>query len=240
MSEYVSFIMVYIFRVLLLLLSFVVYVFLMSCIYPKVFLKPYWNVEHKEDRGLKKYRYHNGRAIVYEPSLKMRKYIKQYILSVNDDRKYIKCKLDDRIYSIVYDIIAYSADDKIIDDILVTDFIQHRGYSSAAELPHKTSYVHIIVREVNGIKVGGRKVAIYSSGKVLTFFVAAIITTVLEYMAVRRELLIAAKLISLKLSENGTISAISISLILGIVSSMLVFLSNYSGAVKISKKISKK
>ena len=94
MNEYLNFIMTYIFRVLLLVLSFVAYVFLMSRVYPKVLLTPTWGVGHKGDRGLKKYRYDNGRAVVYEPSFKMRAYVKQYLLSVNDGKKYIKCILN--------------------------------------------------------------------------------------------------------------------------------------------------
>ena len=233
---YINFIMTYIFRVILLLLSFVAYVFLMSRIYPKTFLKPCWNDGNTGDRGLKKYRYHNGRAIVYEPSFKMRKYVKQYILSSNDGGKYIKCKLDDRVQSMVYDVIAYNSDDKVLDDILITDLIQQRGYSSAADLPRDTSYVKIIVREINGVKIENSAVAEYSFVRVLLFFAATVITTVFEYMIVRRELVIAAELMSMKLSENGTLVSIFISLILGIISGWLIFLCNYSKSVKISKK----
>ena len=57
MSEYVSFIMTYIFRVMALLLSFVLYVFLTGYVYPKLCLKPYFNTAGNGDRGLKKYRY---------------------------------------------------------------------------------------------------------------------------------------------------------------------------------------
>ena len=238
MSEYISFIMTYIFRVMTVLLSFVLYVFLTAHVYPKLFLKPYLN-EGKGDRGLKKYRYRNGRAIVYEPSFKMRKYVKQYILSLNDGRKYIKCKLDERIKSIVYDVIAYDADGSVIDDILVSDCIERKGYSSAAELPGETSYVNIIVREVNGYKVDHEKVAIYSAAEVCAFFAISIITTVLEYVLVRLELTNAAKLMSIDVGENGAMVTVLIALLLGVFSSVLIFFSKYSSAVKIAKKPSK-
>lgn len=236
MSEYVSFIMTYIFRVMALILSFVLYVFLTGHVYPKLCLKPYFNTAGNGDRGLKKYRYRNGRAIVYEPSFKMRKFVKQYILSLNEGRKYIKCKLDERIRSIVYDVIAYDADGVILDDILVSDLIRRKGYSSVAELPSETSYVHIIVREVNGYKVEHEKVAIYSASGVWAFFALSVITTVLTYVWVRLEFVSAAKLMYIEVGENTALATGLIALILGIVSSVLVFFSNYSSAVKIGKK----
>ena len=137
-----------------ILISFTaLYVFLIACLFPRVFLKPEYNMSVIHDRGLKKFVFRNGRAIVYEPSRLSARYIKQYILSSNHKEKYIKCKLDERINSIKYDVVAMNSDDRVIDIVQVSDPVLSNGMTQGALMPPQTSYVSVIVKEVNARKV---------------------------------------------------------------------------------------
>lgn len=138
---------------IIMLCSAVLYVFLVAYVLPRCCLKPRYNLHEIRERGIKKYLFKNGRAIVYEPSVYNAKYITQYILSRNDDEKYIKCKTDKRIYSIQYDVIAYDAGDKIIDIVEIAELIRNPGYTNGALLPPGTAYVSVIVKQVNGTKI---------------------------------------------------------------------------------------
>ena len=137
----------------ILLCSAILYVFLIACILPRLVLKPRYDLSVMQDRGIKKYVFDQGRAIVYEPSVHAARYIKQYILSSNNGEKYIKCKIDERIRQIKFDVVAMNADDKIIDVVQVAEFVTDNGFTRGAILPHNTSYVCVIVKEVNSIIV---------------------------------------------------------------------------------------
>ena len=64
-----------------------VYIFLVSRVLPDLLLKPLYDDSKEGDRGLRRYAFEGGRAILYEPSAPYRKYLKQYILSANGNEK---------------------------------------------------------------------------------------------------------------------------------------------------------
>ena len=66
---------------------------------PKVFLKSKYSFKSSADRGIKKYRLDSGGyAIVYAPHLKTRKYISQYVITEQDGKKQLKCKINKEIF----------------------------------------------------------------------------------------------------------------------------------------------
>lgn len=129
------------------------YVFLVAYLLPGKMLKPGYDLSVMKDRGIQKYVFAGGRAIVYEASVQSGRYIKQYILSDNQREKYIRCKIDKQILSIVYDVIAMDANDRVIDIVQVSEPILQSGITSGALLPPKTSYVSVVVKAVNGRRV---------------------------------------------------------------------------------------
>ena len=135
------------------LCSIALYVFIIAYLLPGRLLKPSYDLSVIGDRGIKKYVFSGGRAIVYETSVLSGRYIKQYILSDNRGEKYIKCKIDEEITSIVYDVIAIDSFDKVIEVVEVSEPISKRGITSGALLPPKTAYVCVVVKGVNGCHV---------------------------------------------------------------------------------------
>lgn len=67
--------------IIVFVLSFVVYAWMMAYLMPRKFLKTEYNVEQSNDRGLKNVKETTGRSIVYQPQLKYRKYVPQYLIS---------------------------------------------------------------------------------------------------------------------------------------------------------------
>ena len=134
----------------ILLCSAILYVFLITRILPHLMLRPQYDLSVLHERGIRKYVFRKGRAIVYEPSVQASRFINQYILSCNDGEKYIKCKLDPRVEAIKLDVVAMDANDKVISVVQIAEPILDQGYTRGAILPHNTSYVSVIVKEVNG------------------------------------------------------------------------------------------
>lgn len=161
------------------------FIFVSACVLPRIFLRPAKANAEPQSRGIKKYTYDNGRAVVCEPPLKVRKYLHQYILSENSGDKFIKCKLDTRVTSVRYTVIPIDANEKILDIIDVEEMITDLGYTKAVILPSKTSYVNLILKEVNGIMIKDRDKVIFSKASVFTYIacsaaLSAIISLVIK------------------------------------------------------------
>ena len=133
--------------------SISVYVFLISRVLPDLLLKPLYDDSRDGDRGLRRYTFEGGRAILYEPSAPYRKYLKQYILSANGNEKYIKCKFADRVNAVRYEVIAFDSNDRMIDTVCIEEHIlkEKENISGAAMLPRQTAYVRVLLYSVNGV-----------------------------------------------------------------------------------------
>ena len=69
--------------------SLVVFAALIAVVFPRIFLKEGEIDTPPSDRGLKKVKEPNGKSILFEPSVEMRKYVRQYILSERGEKKVI-------------------------------------------------------------------------------------------------------------------------------------------------------
>lgn len=129
--------------------SIAVYVFLAASVFPPLFLKPRYRYSAEGDRGIRRYTFEGGRAIVYEPSVPYRKYLKQYILSANGAEKYIKCKFAPSVHKVVYDVVTFDSGDRVIETVRVREDIGYGGVSKSSMLPPRTSYAKVVIREVD-------------------------------------------------------------------------------------------
>lgn len=221
---------------IVLIFSIVLYVFLTTRLVPGLTLRPRYSLSNTWGRGLKKFVYKNGRAIVYEPNSSSRKYILQYILSSNENEKYIKCKLDKRISSLKYDVVAIDSNDKEIDTLSISDPISHRGMTFAAMLPQNTSYVSVFVKEVNGYEVSSSPKMIYSLFNVITFGLITIALSVIEMLLIKSSIVGILDLFipySDKIAGGSGIMSILVSAIIGIVVALLIFLMHMTKDTKI-------
>ena len=101
----------------------ILYVFLASRILPDLLLKPRYNRTAEGDRGVKRFVFEEGRAVLYEPCGAYRAYLRKYILSAHGEKKYVRCQFDRRVRSAVYDIVIFGNDERVIDTVTVRERI---------------------------------------------------------------------------------------------------------------------
>lgn len=117
---------------------------------PKIYLMNRYAVKKSGDRGIKKVPEKNGVSMVFEPALKWRKYVRQYVLSERQGKKRLMCKIHTDIAYLSYDIALFNNRNEVFDVITIREKIKKRGYTQTVDLPEETSYVAISVNEVDG------------------------------------------------------------------------------------------
>ena len=83
-------ILLYILQAVFFIISLVFYVFLSACLLPKLLLGPGFSATRIQDRGIKKYLFEQGRAMVCQPAPSVQMHIPQYILSDNNGERILK------------------------------------------------------------------------------------------------------------------------------------------------------
>jgi hypothetical protein len=147
-------IMGYVYRSSFYLISIAVFILLVGRVLPYCCLKLQYTDQTSRDRGLKKYKFPEGRAVLYETHPSIRRYVESYALFVKDGNKYVRCKIAPGIGYIYYALAIFDHTDKLIDVVKVNDVIEDAdGYSSTVSIPPETSYVSFVLYTVNGQKV---------------------------------------------------------------------------------------
>lgn len=235
-----------------LLISLILYVLLISCVLPRLLLTVTVDPADVRDRGIKKYLFKNGRAIVYEPAIEARRYIQQYILSDHNGERFLKCKLDSRVRALKYRVVAFSADDSMLTVVDVEEPVYDAGISKAVPLPINTAYVSICVHEVNGVQVENRPIVRRSLIKTGAFVLSTVLLTVIEALMVKKTAVFVLNMILncygksmntvmnsfLHYTENITFSnsyAVFTAILIGLCYSVIVLLSHYSRHTKYVK-----
>ena len=174
----VDLIISYLVQVIFIISIFFLYVFGVSKLLPALFLYPKNKAASPTDRGIQKYVFDNGRAIVYMPEPNTKKYITQYILSENNGERFLKCKFDKSIATALYEVTVFDSSDKITDKITVYDSPDHKEISHAVPLPLSAAYVNISVKEINGQNAETNKTSSVSFASSALYIASTIISTV--------------------------------------------------------------
>lgn len=226
-----------IFHAVVLICSPILFIFLIARLMPRYWLTPTSDPLHIKDRGIQKFLFPQGRAIVYQPSVDIRPYIPQYILSDNDGQRFLKCNLDTRIKAIRYRILPFDADDRPLPILEIEDPVYSPGISHAVPLPMNTAYVSICLQEVNGARFSANGNVGLSLKKVAAYGLTTLILTVLESYALKQSLVFFANLIfgywGVATLDFGRI--LLPALLLGILCAALVFFCQYSKDQKFIK-----
>lgn len=222
--------------------SVILYVFLAGAVFPPIFLKPRYRYSAEGDRGIRRYAFEGGRAIVYEPSAPYRHILKQYILSANGREKYIKCKFIQSVYYVIYDVIAFDSGDRVIDTVRVEEDMEigQQGISKASLLPGETAYVKVVIRAVNDAPLDSEKLFHVPASAALGFMLC-ITTTLTAEMILLRWVIVsfAEKLFAYSTfaGEFDDLFAVLAAIVMGIIlSGLLLYLYHSSEKVKKVKK----
>lgn len=138
-------------RVFIFFISSGLYIFLLTRTIPQLSLKHRSVGVNTRDRGIKKYTFEGGRAVVYEPELIYRKYVPQYMLLSKNRDKFIRCRINPQIRHIKYDVVVYDNRNKLIDIIGVEERVNRQKYTTSVLLPPETSYARLILRRVDNM-----------------------------------------------------------------------------------------
>ena len=65
---------------------------LAAFVLPKIYLSTRYTITQPTDRGIKKILEKSGQSMLFEPALKYRKYLKQYVLAERYGKKELICK----------------------------------------------------------------------------------------------------------------------------------------------------
>lgn len=229
-------IMNYMSQAIIFVAGIIMYVFIAGKLLPTIFLRPSRKGLRATDRGLKRYVYEDGRAAVYKPTEQNNQYIEQYILSVNGIEKFIKCKIHKEIFSLEYDVIAFDSRDKVLDVISVKDPIREKEVTAAVSLPLDTSYVTVVARRVNGVRVTRKDTVGYSYLGILAYSLLCSALTVGVVMGIKALIFPFIDPFihyTQRVGNNGDAATVIISAIVGMVCALLVVLMHCSGSIKV-------
>ncbi len=171
-----------------------IYVFVMTKPLTYFLLSPSYKKHLPTDTGIGKYKFPEGRGIVYEPDTKYRKYLKKYSIFTYGDRKYIKCQLSENVVSIRYEVAVYNSADKLIKILDLAENIEIKGETKAIQLPNDASYVCLVLKTINE-KEYFSTLQYTSLVKICTFSVLTIAMTVACGLLMRTAILSIATLL---------------------------------------------
>lgn len=139
-----------------IILEFMLYFILAAVVAPKI-LRSRCPLRESRDRGLKKYAYPDGRAVLYEPHPSLRKYVSRYLLLTQNGYKYFRCKPDASVERMQYSIVMFNNRNRVIDVIDVAEERIREEESAMVMLHPDTSYISLALCSVNGICVKHEK-----------------------------------------------------------------------------------
>ena len=154
---------------ILLFGSIVLFLCVEMFLLPRLLLQSKYSIGETYDRGVKRYRSgDNGVSVVYEPSILVRKYIKQYAIVSENGNKTFKCKVDSSLGYIDFDIVLFDSFGKVFKVMTVQSIVDN-GYTEDIPLPKETSYVTLMLNKADNKKFPKRSCAKIAPSKVFLF-----------------------------------------------------------------------
>ena len=167
------------FWILLLALVSLAYALLIIWALPKLILKSKYPIAKPTDRGIKKYKFSDSDyAIVYEPSLAVRKYITQYILAKRDGKKTFQGKIAPNVTYIDFDLALFNGQGDCFQVINAMEITDRDGVTSEVDLPAETSYANIIINQVNNTEKRQTQNAQVSLFRIIVFGLCALLFSI--------------------------------------------------------------
>ena len=168
----------------LLALVLIAVVGIYSALLPKYFLKFRYRLPGPSGRGLKIVRDERGGKILCEPGRETRPYIKRYILSEQDGKKYLTCKTDGKVGYLDYDVVLFDAKSRAFKNLRVRERVGKSGITRALTLPKKTCCVSLLINRADDVRFDHRAVREISKGRMLFFAALCVLSEALGFFAV--------------------------------------------------------
>lgn len=158
---------------LTLVLSIVAYAVIMSRILPQLVLRVSYSFDKLLGRGLKKFTYPEGRAVVYEAQPSVRKYVERYALFTLDGFKYVQLMLGRGVRDYSATVLMIDNRNRVIDTVTVSETTGGALKSRPIRLHDRTSYIALSVSRVNGSALAEPKYAYTKLLWIAAYFILA-------------------------------------------------------------------
>ena len=139
-----------------LLLTFVLYVFLVARLLPALLLKPRYAPLWEEeacDECIKKFVFDGGRAIVCRVAPRDN-IVRSYVLIASGAEKSLRCCFQEDVYDAEVEILAFDGSGRLLSRIRAKQAFSRNGrFSDIVALPGETAYTKLILRSFNGIRL---------------------------------------------------------------------------------------
>lgn len=192
------------FRLSLMAFCMTLYVLAIGRLLPQRFLcSPL--LRHKPNaRGVRRFLFPGGRAIVYQPASADRAFVPQYLLSENNGVRSLTCQVTENIQQITYRIFAFDGDNRTLSALEVSERIRNGAKTTPVTLPLSTAYASIEVLSVNGLPAPGRNKGQSAAKGKLYYLASVFVLTLLIAFTIKSTL---AGLFSLALPHLGIVPA---------------------------------
>ena len=161
-----------------------VYALFMSSVFPKYLLKISYDIEPILGRGLKKFTYPEGRAVLYEAQPDIRKFIEKYVLFTLEGYKYLQLSIGSGVKSYTASIVMLNNKNRVIDVITLTESTGGASKSRPVRLHGETSYVAISLTSVNGVSLPSPVFAMTRLREILAYFAATFLLSLLVILEI--------------------------------------------------------
>ena len=163
--------------ILLLAGSIAFFIALELLVFPKCFLKGKYTIGQTSDRGLRKYKTSDdGVYFLYEPGWFVRRYIKQYVIAVENEGKSLTCMLEDGVDYARFDVVLFNTADRVFNVLNVQQLVGERAYTDPSPLPPETAYVTLVLNQVNSREFPEVARSRITTGKLIAFGVSTCVT----------------------------------------------------------------
>ena len=168
-----------------LIASVVLYMVLLTMVLPKKMIKAVYPINTPADRGVSRCTFEGKLCNVYASSKENKPYIKQYLLLREQDHKILRCNVAPGVEYIDYDIILFDRYDKVLGVMNVKEDILGKDVTRSTRLPKETSYIRIVVRQVNRTKRKVQKTFKVKGSGIFKYFLVTVLFTAVEAFVVR-------------------------------------------------------
>ena len=162
-----------------------VFLIIATLVLPKLFLHNKCALTGSLDRGIKRTVTRHRETCLYEPSPSARRYIKKYVLTVQDGKKVLVCKLGKNFKFLDYDIVVFDSQNKVRCVLNVREALKDSGYTRVIQLPDETAYVSLNVNGVDDMIFPHRALSRTSSVKVLIFALSSAALVLFTVVGIR-------------------------------------------------------
>ena len=166
---------------LALIAGIVTYAVLTSSVMPRFVFRVSYRIQPILGRGLKKFTYPDGRAVLYEPRPAVRKYVPRYVLYTVDGFKYVQLMLGRGVESYCAHVVMLDNKNRVIGMMELSEITGGASKSRSVRVDDRTSYVAVSVSRVNGENISEPKFAYTSCLWIAVYLACAVLLSFLMF-----------------------------------------------------------